>query len=94
MTIEKSFRKFLRATFKARFVTADGEFITTIKGKTAKAEIQNPATVLEHLGAAAKLVADTGKAMTFLYQENKKAPKAKITVATVAGHHYLTMKSL
>lgn len=94
MTIEKSFRKFLRATFKARFVTDHGEFVTTVKGKVAKAEIQNPTTVLEHLGAAAKLVADTGKAMTFLYQENKKAPKTEITVTTVGGHHFVTMKTL
>ena len=93
MSIEKSFRKFLRATFKARFVTVEGQYNTTCKGKVSKAEIQNPATVIEHLEAAAKLVKESGNAMTFLYQENKKAPKAEITVS-VGEHNWLTMKAL
>jgi Leu/Phe-tRNA-protein transferase len=94
MNVEKSFRKFLRASFKARFVTVDGAFNTVCKGKVSKAEIQNPATVIENLEAAAKLLKDSGKAMTFLYQADKKSPKAEITVSTVGEHHFLTMKAI
>lgn len=90
---ERSFRQFLRATFKARMShDEDGHFITTVKGKTAKAQIQNPNTVLAVLYDKAKVVKETNKAVTFAYQEGKKGPQAEITVS-LTEDHMLTMVS-
>ena len=92
-TEEKAFRQFLRATFKARMACdEEGKNVTSIKGRTAKAQIRNVHTVLENLRAQAKVVKETNRSVTFSYQQGKKGPVAEITMS-LADDHMLTMVS-
>lgn len=93
MNAEKSFRKFLRANFKARLTRdVDGHHFTTIRGHTATAQLQNVETVLENLRAKGKIMKESNRSVTFAYQEGKKGPKAEITVS-LTGEHVLKMVS-
>lgn len=92
MNAEKSFRKFLRANFKARMTRdADGHHVTTIRGRTATTQLQNVDTVIENLKARGKIMKETNRSVTFEYQEGKKGPKAEITVSL--HDHVLKMVS-
>jgi C4-type Zn-finger protein len=92
-TEEKAFRQFLRSTFKARMACDEsGNNITSLKGKTAKAQIRNVDTVLENLRAKAKVLKETNRSVTFAYQQGKKGPSAEITVS-LADDRTLTMVS-
>lgn len=91
---ERSFRQFLRATFKARMAHDDeGHFVTVIKGKTAKTQIQNVDTVLASLYEQAKPVKETSRAVTFAYKQGKgkNGQEAEITVSL--ADRVLTMVS-
>jgi hypothetical protein len=93
MNVEKSFRQFLRSHFKARIArNDDGAFVTSVKGKTAKAEIKNFNTVVENLTEVGKLVSESAKATVFNYTAPKAegGQKMQITVAHVGAHDYVT----
>lgn len=93
MNAEKSFRKFLRANFKARMTRdAEGHHFTTVHGRTATAQLQNVDTVIENLRAKGKIMKETNRSMTFEYQDGRKGPKAEITVS-LTGDHVLKMVS-
>ncbi len=76
--IERDFRQFLRANFRARFALTDGAAHTSVKGKTARAAIKNVNTVLAELSENAKLVKETAHTHTFAFKSGKV--KAEITL--------------
>lgn len=86
------FRKFLRSNFRARFVRDENKHaITSVSGKTAKAEIQNYDTVFAELSEQAKVVAETKNSTTFAFGKGKE--KAQITLAMIGESRVLTMKA-
>lgn len=92
--IEKAFRNFVRANFKARMArNENGEFVTQVKGKTAKTVIQNFDTVMANLSERCKLVSENNKQAVFQFQASKKegGVRATITVAHVGNNDVLTV---
>jgi len=90
--IERGFRHFLRQQFRARLARDEnGNNVTSVKGKTSRAEISNGATVLEALHEKCKVVKESARAVTFAYQSGKKGPKSLITLTHTNGHDVLTL---
>jgi hypothetical protein len=88
--IERDFRQFLRANFRARLALHDGAANTPVRGKTARAEIKNVNTVLAELAENAKLVRETAHTHTFDYKSGKV--RAEITL-TDSGNLTMVNKS-
>lgn len=89
---EKAFRQFLRANFRARFVRDENkDALTSLKGKTGKAQIQNFDTVMNALYESAKVLKETANGATFAFGKGKE--KSEITLAVVGGVNMLTMKA-
>lgn len=89
---ERSFRHFLRKQFRARLARdASGNNITSVKGKTSRAELSNGATVIAELYEKCQVVKESGKSVTFAFQSGKKGPKSVITVTHTGDHDVLTM---
>jgi len=87
---EIAFRKFLRATFRARFARDENKVpLTSLKGKTAKAEIKNANTVMAELSEQCRLVKETAKGAVFAFGKGNK--KAQISFTQVGDTHVLTM---
>jgi hypothetical protein len=91
-TNNTDFRRFLRENFRARFVRDENKHaITSVVGKTAKAEIQNYDTVFAELSEQGKIVAETKNSTTFAFGKGKV--KSQITLALIGESKVLTMKA-
>lgn len=91
-SIEKAFRQFVRTKFKARVQRQDGEYQTTVKGKTGKVFVTNPTQVY---GVLTELcgnpVNETKNGHTFKFGGKKGEPTAMVTLAHIGDHDVLTM---
>lgn len=86
------FRKFLRANFRARFIRDENkQAITSVSGKTAKAEIQNYDTVFNELNEQGKVIKETETSTTFAFGKGKV--KNLVTLAHIGDRAVLTMKA-